>query len=309
MKKIVWAINPYSFSSATDANMLEFFKTLKKTIPVEIQPAYVMTSGFSQIMQYFKDLTYENMVRKATEDCTHYLSTFKDIDLLPLQIIENTFALKSAEVSSFISYLKHSKPEYVCLASSGKNRTGQILGSFAESYLRQSDMFTFVMGPNAKANKNIQSALVPLEAMEDTKDFVQNALSKEKLPFLKMIKMFHKITLEDYFARRKNTMDMYEGKGLSKEEMTEIAHKVVTDNFDQLVKVTEIQDVSCIVKSSDETIEESIVNVVKEQNSGLIILKSSTGPFLESFIGSITKDIIHSSPVPVAIYPYKYKMS
>ncbi|MCC6137578.1 MAG: universal stress protein [Bdellovibrionaceae bacterium] len=308
VKKIVWPINPYESSEKLEKNVIHFFDKFSRTNSIEIQPVSVMTSAFTQIMSYLKDVTYENLLRKATNDCEQYLRKFSQIPLLPVRLIENRVIFKSSEVKSFLDYLKENPCDFVCLSSYGKEKTQNIfLGSFAESYLRQSDHITFVIGPNTVSQGNTTKALVPVEATDESKDFVHEIISNANFSFLKTIKLFHKVTLEDYFSFNKNDLQFYGEKGLSKEDILKLAQKVALDTFSEFKKNTFVEDVSAMIVKTDLPIGKALVEEAEISDCGYIIMRSKTGAFLEAFVGSITKDVINASKVPVVVYPYHYK--
>lgn len=308
VKKIVWPINPYESSEKLEKNTIHFLKKLNLTIPIKIQPVYVMTSAFSQIMGYFKDVTYENLLRKAKEDCAEYLKKFSDLPLLPVHLVENRVVFKSSEVKSFLEYLAQSPTDFVCLTSYGKEKKyGFLIGSFTENYLRQSKHITFVIGPNTTSKANLTKALVPVEATDESKEFVREIISNNRFPFLKTMKLFHKVTLEDYFQFNQNDLQFYGAQGLSNEEMLKIAQKVALETFSEFKEDSSIEEISCMITKTDAPISNALTQEADSSDSGFIVMRSKTGPFLEAFVGSITKEVINESKAPVIVYPYHYK--
>lgn len=308
VKKIVWPINPYESSEKLERNVTDFLVKFSKLNTLEIQPVYVMTSAFSQIMNYLKDVTYENLVRKATDDCTAYLKKFSNLNTLPIQLIENRVVFKSSEVKSFLAYLKENPTDFVCLTSYGKEKAQNIfLGSFAESYLRQSEHITFVIGPNSVSHGDGTKALVPLEVTAESKDFVHEIIANKNFSFLKKMKLFHKVTLADYFEFNKNDLQFYGEKGLSKEEVMKLAQKVAVESFNELKDNSSVDEITAMIVKTDMPIGQALVEEAQASNCGFIVMRSKTGAFLEAFVGSITKDVIGASKVPVVVYPFNYK--
>lgn len=309
-KKVVWPINPYESSEKLEANMVRFLEQLGALVSIQIQPVYVMTSAFTQMMSYFKDVSYDNILRKAQEDCASYIQKFSQLPLLPVQLVENRVVFKSAEVSSFLQYLQQNPADFVCLTAYGKETTKSLfLGSFAESYLRQSTGVSFVIGPQAQGAGDLTKALVPVEGTEESREFVRDVLSLESLSFLKKIKLFHKVTLEDYFQFNASDLSFYGEKGLSKSDMLELAKKVVLDVFSEFEGTTSVDEMSCMLTQSDESIASTLLEEAQKNKSGLIIMRSHTGPFLEAFVGSITKEVVAEATCPVVVYPYRYRAS
>ena len=61
-KRVVWPINPYESSEKLESNLVHFLQQLGNHFTLEVQPVYVMTSAFTQMISYLKDVDRKSVV-------------------------------------------------------------------------------------------------------------------------------------------------------------------------------------------------------------------------------------------------------
>lgn len=302
-KKIVWAINPYEPSAPMDQRTETFFKSLSQYISYEIQPVYVMTSGFAQMRSYIKDINYEDLIYKTKSDCEKYLAQFSSLSVNVPHIIENKLALRSSEARSFEQYLDKAKPDFVCIASHGKKSPADyLLGSFAEAYLTRAKYVTFVVGPNFNEAKDLSKAFVPVEVNEDDDEFLSEFLASSGLGFIRESILFHKMSLADYQETIwAPAFHQFDDK--KRQSVEEQAKQSVVEFLTPFQKRQSFMKININIYEEHGIISDIVVDEANKSSCGLIVMKSNCGPMQSVLLGSITKEIINKAKQPVVVYP------
>ncbi len=307
--KIIWPIDPTQSHEKADENIHQFLTLLSQQTEFELQPVSVVSADFFVTSEYFEPVDVKALISYVEKECEVYLKTFKSFNPKPVKILENHFSSHGAQVMILSDYVKQTGADFALISSHGrKGWTRLLVGSFAESFLLQSTVPVFVIGPDYRQPQGLSNALMPVELGVTSQDFIEKFLDHHSLSFLKSITLFHKISMLD-LEDIAWAPTLYGIGGYQSDDILKKAHsnteKFLSSFMDHPLSQKRLK---YEISKSLDSIHEVLIAESKKSDVHMIILRSQAGPVAARFLGSVAREVIRSSQVPTLVYPHHYKI-
>lgn len=306
--RIVWPIDPTQRLESADKNLHSFLHLLRGCIDFELQPVCVLSADFFTTSHYFEPVDIDGLKVKMTSQANRYIDDFAEFNPLKPILLENHIASQTAEVHMFAEYVKESMPDYVVMSSHGRKGVSRyFMGSFTESFLLQSPVPVFVLGPQYQSPKKLTRALVPVELTDPSKKFISDFLTQNRMEFLETITLFHKITMVD-LDDVSWASTLY---GIGEYGTTDLLRRAYRSSEQYLDHFLENQKskrpVGYEISESIDSVAQVLIEKSKENKYDLLVIKSQAGPIASRVLGSVARTVIRDSQLPVLVYPCHYK--
>ncbi len=307
-KKIIWPIDPTQSHEKADENIHQFLTLLSQQIEFELQPVTVVSAEFFVTSEYFEPIDVKALIKHVEKDCESYLKAFKSFNPRPVKVLENNFSSHGAQVAILTDYVEQVGFDFALISSHGRKGWSRLLiGSFAETFLLQSSVPVFVIGPEYKQPDGLSQALMPVELSPASQSFLEAFMDNHALGFLKSLTLFHKITMLD-LEDIAWAPTLYGVGGYNSDDVLKKAYQNTEKYLASFMEhpLSEKRLKYEISKSLD-SISETLVEKTKSADVHLLVMRSYAGPIAARILGSVARDVIRSSQAPVLIYPHRYK--
>ncbi|MBT4760442.1 MAG: universal stress protein [Bdellovibrionaceae bacterium] len=300
--KIRWAFDPFTKQENTWHRAVEFLYNMQDSKEAEVIPTYVMGSEVSDWVT--KSMAYEgvDMYHTISEVC---LAKLKELDTRESfnapEIIESSTGSKRSDASIMAKSLD-GIDLLVVNTHAQKGLERFFIGSFAENLLLQCSTPMAFISPHTDKVNALNKGLYPTDLLASSKpvfdDYLEQSFNTAKQVVL-YSKYFHP---ETSFYSSTSVMlgggpislnQYYEDQSLNKEKQA--AHW--QDSAKSLDIKTEV-----ILDDSAHPMAESIVNTAKENNCDLIYMPSFSSTMDTVLVGSIAREVIRQSPLPVIVW-------
>ncbi|MCB0379209.1 MAG: universal stress protein [Bdellovibrionales bacterium] len=306
--KIIWPIQPLDSNDELTKATHQFFLNLKKHMDFEIQPVCVTSARMTQVSAYFEAAQNEVLRDQMQSEMNRFTNHFADLPMSEPVVIDDFSGLLSEEVQFFANHVKQQKPDFVVMASHGrKGWSRTFLGSFTESFLLRAEVPVFVIGPHSSGQGDLSKALMPVEINDSSAKFVEHFLDQNSLSFVKNIRLFHKISMVDY-EDVAWAPTFYGVADYAQEDLVAQATKTSEEFLSAFMNHPLAQKrLSYEVSDRIDSVPEVILDTLTQDGEGLVIMRSQSGSISSRVLGSMTKEVIRESAVPVVVYPHHYK--
>ena len=307
-RKILWPFDPYGNHKNIDDSIRLFFNSLTKVVEYEVQPVYVLSSTFFTTSDYFEPIDMAALQKNVYEHCQEYLTQFSEFPISDPVVIDHNYSSSVAEVSLLRDYVTKNRPDFVLIASQGRSGWERgVMGSFCESFLISSEVPVVVIGKHCRKDVDLARAIMPVEIDNQSQQFLERFLDDHRLEFVDDLTLFHKISfmdLEDiawaptlYGLSDFTTADIIDrAKGKVKDYLSAFLDHPLSR-----------KRLSYKISETLGPVADEIENQVSADSYGMVIMKSNAGFLEANFLGSITRDLIRQSTVPVVVYPHKFQ--
>ncbi len=307
IRKIIWPIDPSSTQPQLEERLISFFKTFAQQDPIEIQPVYVLSVDYFLTSEYFEPINVAGLKENMTGVCDQYMEKFKDLPVKPTVILNNTFSARGAEVSRFCDYVDKTEPNFVVMTSHGRSGWARaFMGSFAERFLLQAKVPTIVIGPGCSPIQKLETALMPVQLNDSSKQFIEGFLDDHRLSFLKNLTLFHKISMIDMEAIAW-APTLYGLNDFSSDDVVKKARESTSRYLKRLEEHPLSQKrLHSLLSEKLAPIGEVIVEEAEKGDFDLVVMRTEAGTLEANILGSVTRDVVRTSSVPVIVYPHLF---
>lgn len=305
---LIWAIEAFP---EQDDIYLRTASALRQMFPdTPILPVYVLSEesftarGFSTFLKP----ALKPMAEKAIESL---LSQTHGLEFEHPRILHETSASRPACAKKLLRFAEKIHAGRIALGSHARHGLSRFfVGSFSEAILDQSRIPVLVAGPHADLDHQATKVVVYATDFSDTCRHAYDEILRLCASFHADLHLFHKPipSLEatapsgiGFFGNAwVPIMDLNGGwfdETLA--EQSEFAAEWSRHAEEYGVKVT------FAGQNSREPTAQAIVEYVRglDPTTSLIAMVSQTGPIAGAILGSVTRDVIRSSPVPVYVAP------
>ena len=309
-KKLIWPIDPGESTKEMDHAMLKYFKSMSQAYNIEVQPVYVLSAHFFITGEYFQSIDSEILMKTMTKECEDYLQYFKDYVKNPVHVIDNHYSTNGMEVSLFDGFTKEYQPDFVVMASHSREGWSRgFLGSFTESFLLTSEFPVMVVGKEFDGKGDFNKALMPVELNQSSQKFLEQFLDDHRLSFLQSLTLFHKISMID-LEDISWAPTLYGLSDFNSHDIVKKAYETTQEFFEAFLDHPLSQKrLNYVISDELSSVTESIEKQLSAGDYGLLVMRSDSGTLSTNFLGSITRDVIRKSKVPVVIYPHNFPLT
>lgn len=307
-KKILWPIDPTGSEEKTDASLRSFLMALGTSVEIEIQPIHVVSADYFITSEYFEPIDTSALKENMKTACADYLKKFEGLNLNSALVLDNSYSARGAETRLFLDYCKSYQPDFVILSSHGRQGWSRaFMGSFTENFVLNSEWPVIVIGPNCEKRTEVKSAIMPVELSESSQAFVEKFLDDHRLSFIENLQLFHKISMVD-LEDITWAPTLYGLGDFASDDILKKARET-TSNFLQSFMDHPLgqKRVTFGISEKLEPVADVVNQEAKNADCDLVVMRSEAGTLAANLLGSVTRDIVRSSPVPVIIYPHLYQ--
>ena len=285
VKRLIWAVDPFSDLEASDEKCLAFLNALNGSQPgtVEIEPVYVITplqvTELAVATQEFKVSAEKRLETR-----------FKKINLpgvLPYKIIKQKGVSIRERVHTLLDYAKETHTSAILVTSHArKGLLRSLMGSFAETLTSQTQVPVAVVNPHRDTPRPIKNILFPTDLSDASKEAYSSVLEFAKQQNAKLT-LFHSLGEFAYFP-----IELAPDIGrFVKARQAEIKE------WQETAKAAGVET-TAILEEHGATAQ-AVTEYASKNSTDLIIMVSQRGPVLAALGGSVTRNVLRESPVPV----------
>ena len=294
--RIIWAVDP-SAKEELQTAAISAVKTLATNRSATIEPVYLLSTFLDSVpSQSFGDTVA--LTRAAISNrFQKLLVELKQLspEMKPLTVLTGTELSKRRMALELNSYAKSQRADVIVLATHG--RTGPerwLLGSFAESLIRESEIPLLVVDPHWTTNDVFNTILFPTDFSDLSKEAYLEVLDLAET-LQSSITIFHKVTLTIT-----PELHLMLTRYPEYERIRDLKIEDCRNNAKAWAKEGTQRGLSVSVSINEDFSESVIDGIFKEQTRiGGIIALASHSEGSSGQPGRTTMAIIHGSSSPV----------
>lgn len=305
-KKIIWALD-YLENDKTLANVNKTTGAFVAELEAQgftVLPVHILSlNRFQARLRLGEVLSWKQYLTQSRENLNKYLNSLGFKKFQKAQIIENeAFGMRS-EIDALKKFLKKSKAAAVVVSTHARKGVSRLfVGSFAETLvLDSSNVPVISVNPNAKIQKNLGKILYPTDLSPQDKKSLQGALQWAKA--LKSdLCLYHKqspFVIPHFHSSQVLKNDPYKYYDeLLDTQKKKVREKILEwGDFARAMGV----DTRNVISSSKKELSDQLCSFAKKENCGMIYINSKSSSLETKFIGSLSRDVIRKSEIPVMV--------
>lgn len=301
-KKIAWAVDPQQLEEHSHKTLLQSLKTIAKKDKAEVHAVYAyappkLTVAGSALKQL------EGPFLKAAEIGLEKLA--KKLKPLPYKfklVSHHTQSHYIAPSELICQYAKKQKAGLIAISTHTNSALKRIiLGSFSENVIHHSETPVLLCGPHTeKGLKSVKKILVPID-LSQVKTNQFKWITSFANHYNAEITLFH--SMVDHMAPILQPLAMT--LGASYPIQPELYSSIVENErmeFNKLIqKLQKNVKVTGIFSTDTGKISNLIQKESKKKKFDLIVMASHLGDFTSTFVGSVARQVIQNSNIPVLL--------
>ncbi len=290
-KNLVWAIDHGSKKSNVNKAVSSFLKMFTNIKTAKIHPVTVLSLGR---MGFLEDLSRQDVLDYKEETITDTYAIMKSVGFGHLT--PELISIKGRSTGDMIKGLqKHvTKVKGDMLVLGSHNYTALdrfFLGSFAESLIFSCKLPALIINPKMSPQKGKLSRIFcPIDLLEGYEDEVKECINFAKTYGVKEIHFFH------YFGL---------GRGTSRQPqyVRDNLHRK-THMLEKIVESTKKKGFNCRyhMQLEEKNMTDSLLKAATKAKAQLIMMKGKTGKAQAMLVGSVTRNVVRYSKVPVLVF-------
>jgi nucleotide-binding universal stress UspA family protein len=302
--KVIWAVDPFEenvdlqSSAAWAVRAIARGRAAATGQAVKVEPVYVFSAYSLDVPFEVPSDLIEQVRTTGEESLQPILSRVRIPGLEPLQVLARPYLPVNEAVEELLDY-SHSSGTDLIIASSRARRgpTRWIHGSFAETLALHSDVPTLVVNPLWNRIPEFRHVLFPTDFSDASKGAFQRVLEFARSLGAE-ITVFHKVKydltpgVEVAFSAYPAYQELFSAE-------IEARHEEAMGLVREAARAG-VQAHAFIDYQLSGSVAEAIVNRA-ERHPGIIAMVAHTGPVAAAVLGSSTRKVIRSAPVPVWI--------
>lgn len=298
--KVIWSVDAFA-----ENQKLQFstYKTLAKLIPgknVEIEPVSVLNSQNLTIpASAFSGLGKQYALESETK-LRKWVTSLKDKRLTPPTLLLQEGYSTGAAVAAFLKHARESQASLIAVGTNNKKGFERFfLGSFAETLILKSDIPVLVVNPRGKVPKKIGRILFPTDFSPPSRKAFERVVALAGALKAKVTLYFKfEYMAPDTAALMRATPSFSSYFAADLEAKSKVAATWVQDAAKSGVKVELILD------EKPYYVLDGILKVCRKGKFDLIAMASHSGAISTAFLGSIARQVIRATMLPVwVIHP------
>lgn len=294
--KIVWAVDPFSAKGVPLGALAKYFQALGggKT---ELVPAYVASPAAAELSMAFdvpeksrfssypKSLLVKALAQHRVQVSERNLHVLTEGSTSMKAACDRLIALALKEKADAIAVFSHS--------NKGVKRI--VLGSFAETLVHRSPVSVLVFNPKCRVPEHVDGVLFATDLSTRASRTLDQIV--DVLPKGRRLVFFHAIApLRP--PSELAPMGLVEGVADLGNSKTAAAARRSLDKLAQYATAKGL-DTEIRWQESERRPADLILKHAKAAKAGLIVVTAQAGPVKALFLGSVTRDLLRSSTLPV----------
>lgn len=307
--KILWAVDAFE-NKKVFKRALPAIRALSKGLDVEIEPIYILEPGLTDV-DVIKPAQWLREGHAASKKALSRLFSGVKLQGLKSPTVKDTMSSRYMNsVQTLLAYARSTKKDLILVSSHAREGLARFfLGSFAENLLLHSEIPVFVVHPSVKVTSNFNRILFPTQFSDESYEAFKSAVDYAEKKGAS-ITLFHQVP---------SRIEPVVGAGAAifgggwvpvrtyLETEEDAQHESLAKKW---IRYAEKKGVSVRYKvgRKAQTTADAIVQASKSGKCGMIALASRSGPLSTAILGSVSRQVVRSSTVPVwVIHPKKKK--
>ncbi len=301
IRKAIWAVDAFAKDDTMLRNATRLVSEWGERTGHRVQPVYVLSPSelnLSEEMSAPWLAEYEPAARRMLGQLVE--STHAGRSLLPPQVItqETSSKLRTAETLSHFA-LKE-RAEAIIVTTHGRRGLKRIvLGSFAESVLLRSRVPVLTLGPETRAIPHLEHILFPTEFGTESRPALRHVTALAR-SLNARITFFHSVPrpIEPVFQSGVYLLggSWVPVQAYFSAEADRIERKAAA--WTHWARKQGV-DANYSIDNQGTLITDAILRAAHELDCGLIAMEARSGRIAAALIGSVTRDVVRQSSVPV----------
>lgn len=300
--KIVWAVDPFVEDKSQQRAAAWALRSLTKSLKAEIEPVYSLGAYPARVpFESPKDLI-EYVQAKAQDEFEEILRRVKLPGLKPITVLANSAGSRRETVDQLVDHAREVGAEMIVASTRARKGPQRwMTGSFAESLMLHSDVPLFLVNPQWEHPTDLKHILFPTDFSDESKE-----------AFSKVVKLAEEIGGR-ITIHHKISFDLNPGLEIALAAYPPFL-PIPPETFDEEVRKKKTEALRWADFARAEgvladvfvdgrvtgTPADSILRFAKKK-AGLIAMAARSGPVAAVLLGSTTRQVVRSSPVPVWI--------
>lgn len=299
-RKIIWSVDAFQEDRKLFKKTLSFLNDFDSIPGVTIEPVYVLSPDQLNIPVEFAPPWVEQYLPSAEKALKKLLEKtgLKNLKA-PKVIIESQSSL-GATVSSFVQYALKQKADFVLVSShSKKGLKRMFLGSFAESLVLESKTPIVVVGPQSNVPEKIDHIFFATDLSAASKKAIPNLirladeLGAKVTIFYSVPNPIEPVVQSGVFLLAGAWVSLRSFVGDEVKKRTRIAKEWAQEFKAAGVKA------DVVVTIAKKNVSEEVMDEAKKRKASMIAMVAKRGTVASALIGSVTRQVVRSSPLPV----------
>lgn len=290
--KILWGLEPFHQDSIRLKGMHALLKQIAGKKGLVLKVGFVATRTENEIALAFnipieeRFTDYPHRLLKESLKKSKIVISDKDIVVEDCETISTTKA-----VDTLLTLAKKKQSELVALYTHSRRGLKRfLLGSFAETAVHRSQLNLLIAGPDTKFSAKLKTLFYMSDFSSENKNNLSRVINFAQITGAKLV-VFYVPNLAYFWPKSESTPEI---------EKYRSSVEVIKEKFESESRKSKI---SCqvIIATKAVPILELALKTAKEVSADLFIVRAQTGA-LKTFIGgSVTRQILRSSPKPVLV--------
>jgi len=302
-RKLIWAVDVFETDSHMHRHALSVIRRLLEREPlITVEPVYILSPSQLKLSTEFSVPAVENYRPAAESLLQHITQEAKFKNSLPPKVLTET-ALPSVSfgaVAGLADYAEQTQAELIVVGSHGRHGMSRaFLGSFAESLLLLSKVPVLVAGNAVHRAREMDHIVYPTDFSSHSELLFRRVVD-EALELNARITLFHAVPspIEPVFST-----GVYLLGGAWLPVHSYFSREVLraqnrAERWARWARRSGLS-IDVIVHTQPSNIADTIIELARRTNAGLIMMDAQSGPMRSVLIGSITRQVARHADCPV----------
>ncbi len=301
-KKLLWALDPFSGLDSVKRKQSQLIRFLLEKEKLTGEAVYVLSPESLNWTGDFSGAWLNNFKPQVEAKMREQLDAlgWSGQHQMKLKIIPGKKPSLRSDVKRMLNYAKAQKATYLVLGTHARQGLARMLmGSFAETAMLYSKTPLILMNPESHQVDEIKKVFVPTDLSSGSKKLWTRVVKKAKSWNAEVV-LFHKVP-EPIEPAIQSGVTALGGGWVSVQhylkEQTEQSEKTL----ESMVAKAKAAGVSATYQLDQAPgfIVDSICKAAESSGASMVVMGSEAGPVSALMLGSVARQVIRQSPVPV----------
>lgn len=301
MKKLIWALDAFQTDGSLQKSTIEFLKNLAESTGCKIEPVYLLSPDQLSISVEFSPPWIAHFQPAAEKALAATVKDTKIPGLMKPKVLIQKIPSLTHAVNMLNSYALSSGADAIVVATHAKKGLPRLfLGSFTESLLLSATIPVFTIGPSAKIRASANPHIVFATDLSKSSQLAYRKILRLAKDLTARLTLYHHIPnpIEPIFQSGVYLMGggWVPASAYIKEESATL-RKQLDRMAAQARRIKLRADV--VVDSDGAGVTDGLLALAERQKISLVALASQSGPMAATLIGSIARQVVRASNIPV----------
>jgi nucleotide-binding universal stress UspA family protein len=303
IRRVIWAVDAFERDNAVKRNLFALLKELKGRITAEIEPVCVVSAAELSLSAELGPGWLDQYEQAARERLTSELKAEGLSGLGPPRILSQGAVSVSKSVETLVAYAKRRRADLIVAGTHGRGGVKRlVLGSFAETLILKSPIPLLVVGPErASVRKLFSQVLFPTDLGPHFRRSLRYVLGlcsqfQSRLTLMNVVLGPPEPLIQD-------GMFLFGGSWVPVAQYYKQDLDIRRKRLVAAVKTAASRGVRAeyVLRDRGDSISGEITEYAERVGASLIIMAAQSGVVSATLVGSVTRQVVRHSSVPVWI--------